>query len=143
MDNLKQTKAMNTQTEKINYSIIGRLASKQLPELTAEIKLKYTPALTNLALIPQICQAAIDAFPEYDQFDRNVLIAACIYSLYCPAALIECSNSPAGMRKAIADLLGYENGTNINYWQDKARAFIKSERYQSKVDSITSKFRTQ
>lgn len=133
-----------TQTEKLSpaeYDQIGRLASIIMPDLVSEIKSKFTPILKDISHIPEICRRVISTYPQLDQFDRNVLISAAVYSLYSPATLIGAVNAPAGMRKAIADVLGYENGTNINYWQNKASSFIKSERYIKKVQTVTNHFK--
>lgn len=139
MDNLKINQ-MET-NEKIDYDQLGRMATIKMPELIKEIREKYTPTLTDQSHIPEICRRVISTYPELDQFDRNVLITACVYSLYSPATLIGAANAPANMRKAIAEVLGYENGTNINYWQNKASSFIKSQRYVKKVESITNQFK--
>ncbi len=126
-----------------DYENIGRLIIIHMPERAKEIIEKYTPKLTDQRLIPLICDRVVSTYPDLDQFDRNVLITASVYSLYTPATLIGAVNAPAGMRKAIADALGYDNGTNINYWQNKASSFIKSARYIKKVETITDQFNPQ
>ena len=128
---------------KINYNIIGKLHYCLNPEAVKALQKHYTPLLKDLNHIPNIYALICSTYPDLNQFDKNVLIAACVYQLYCPASLVGtgCSNSPAGMRRTIADLLGYENGTNLNYWQDKARAFVKGKRFLTKMEPIIGHFK--
>ena len=127
---------------RINYARLGRINFALDPENALVLNMKYSPILKDFKHIPEIYELICKAYPDYEQFDRQVLIAACIYQLYCPASLIagRCQNAPAGMRKVVAELLGYENGTNINYWQDKARAFVKGRRFNDKIKGIVNHF---
>ena len=123
------------------YYQLGRVATIKFPELVKEIEAKYSPALKDLKHIPEICERAMAYLPFLSQYDRNVLVSACVYQLYCPASFIGCANAPANMRKAIADVLGYQNGTNLNYWHSIACAFMKNPRYAKVVESIIEEFK--
>lgn len=129
--------------EKINYEQIGRMAEIKMPDRVKEIRERYEPILKDLKYIPEIFKEVFYHFPELDQHERNVFLTAVTYELYCPAALIEIriANAPAGMRRALAQLLGYQNGTNLNYYMNIARAHIKNPRYLTKVNSITNQFK--
>ena len=129
----------------ITFNTLGRLICKTHPELVLQARERYNPMLKDLSEIPEVGRIIDSKYPGLSQFDRNVLIAACVYSLYCPASLIasRCQNAPANMRDTLATYLGYSNPTNINYWQDIARAHIKGERYIAKVADITSHFRSR
>jgi hypothetical protein len=123
------------------YDQIGRIATLKRPEFVKEIIEKYTPALTDLKHIPEICDDAMAYLPFVNMYDRNVLVVACIYQAYCPASFICNANAPAGMRKSIAKILGYEKGSNINYWQSIACAFMKNSRYAKVVNSIITNYK--
>ena len=99
-----------------NYPLLARIVSVSHPEIVEELKSLYSPVLTDQSLVKEIFHRILSTYPDLEQYDRNVLIVATIYTLYCPAALIGCQNAPANLRKVLADLLGYSNGTNINYW---------------------------
>ena len=130
--------------DKINYDRLGRITAALNYENALALHKQYTPVLKDLKHLPKIYSLICNTFPDYGQFDRNVLIAACIYQLYSPASLLKgrCSKAPAGMRKVVAELLGYDNATNINYWQDKAKAFVKGRRYVGKMKIIIQHFET-
>lgn len=134
---------MNEQLTNADYEQYGRLASIHLPDLVKQIREKYEPSLKDLVHIPEIFKKVTYHFPDLDQHDRNVFLTAVTYQLYCPAALIDIriANAPAGMRKVLADIMGYENGTNLNYFMNIARAHIKNPRYMIKVNSITNQFK--
>ena len=134
-----------TNSPKINYELLGRIQYALDPISAIETNKNYSPVLRDLTQIPKIYSLICNTYPELQQFDKNVLIAACIYQLYCPAALLatRVRNAPANMRNTIADLLGYENGTNLNYWQDKARAFVKGKRFLSKMEPIINHFKNK
>lgn len=134
---------MNENLTNADYDQIGRLAAIHFPDLAKEIREKYTPTLTDQKYIPEICERAMAYLPFISQYDRNVLVSACVYQLYCPASFIGCANAPAGMRKAIADVLGYVNATNLNYWHNIACAFMKNPRYVKVVESIIAEFKPQ
>lgn len=128
---------------RVNYELIGRINYALNPQDGLMLQDKYTPSLKDLKHIPEIYAVICNTYPDLEQYDKNVLITACIYSLYCPASLIaaKVQNAPTNMRRAIADLLEYENATNINYWHDIARAFIKNPRYVQKIERIAEHFK--
>lgn len=134
---------MNEQLTNADYEQFGRLASIHMPDLVKQIREKYEPFLKDIVHIPEIFKKVTYHFPDLDHHDRNVFLTAVTYSLYCPAALIEIriANAPAGMRRALADILGYENGTNLNYYMNIARAHVKNARYVKKIELITNQFK--
>lgn len=137
MNTIKQLEKLTP----VDYEQIGRMATVKMPDLVKEIREKYTPALKDLKYIPEICDRAAMYMPFVDQFDRYVLIMASVYSLYAPVTFIGCGNAPAGMRKAVSDVLGYKNGTHMNYYHKIACAYMKNPRYVKVVESIIAEFK--
>ena len=129
----------------MQYNSIGRIANILDHNLIQNIRRNYTPMLTDYALIPAIHARVTEQFPDLDKTDTFILASACVYRMYSPASLLaaRCSNAPAGMRKALAETFGYKNGTNINYFQNIARAHVKNPRYVNKIESIMEHFRSR
>jgi predicted Na+-dependent transporter len=124
--------------------MIGRLTYFKNPEAAINLQKAYTPILSDFNLVAEIYLRIRIQFPELDQTDTNILFAACVYKMYSPASLLAArtANAPANMRKAIAYILGYKNGTNINYFASMARSYVKNARYVAKIDQITETFKS-
>jgi hypothetical protein len=122
----------------INYQLIGRLTYAKNPDAALTLQREFTPTMKDFSLVPLICKLVEQAYPYLDESDTKTLIAATIYKLYSPASLLKarCSNAPAGMRIALSNALGYKNGSNINFYQERARAHVKNPRYLKKIESI-------
>ena len=136
---------MKEKLTQAQYTQLGRMATKYMPDLVKQIEEKYTPAQSDIRQIPTIWKKVQYGFPELDRTDQFVLTIACVYFLYCPAALIAegVVNAPAGVRRAIADAIEYNNGTMINYFLGRSRVHMKNRRYIIKVETITAEFKSK
>lgn len=129
----------------MNFNTLGRIYTHQNPEQVRNLRMHYVPMLSDYKYVPEIYQIIKQQHSELDATDTKILFAAVVYKMYSPATLLAArvQNAPANMRKAIAEVLGYKNGTNINYFQAIARAHVKNPRYVKKIESIMEHFKNR
>ncbi len=123
----------------MRIATLARLLIATHPELTEAVKKRYTPAMTDYSHIPTIHAEALRLFPDLDDAGFKILFVGTIYKLYCPETLVGSPElrAPSQLRSEINAVLGYTNGTVVNYWKSIAQAYLKQPAFKSKVDQLT------
>ena len=129
----------------MNYRTMAKVYMHQNPEAARILRMNYTPMLKDNRHVAEIYSVIKEKYPDLDDTDTKILFSACVYKMYSPATLIAAGmqNAPSNMRKSIAEVLGYANGTNINYFQAIARSYVKNKRYIQKIANIEEHFKTR
>lgn len=118
------------------FAEIGRTMYAIHPDLVLRTCQEYKPVLKDLSYLSAIYAEMVMRYPDLDLTDQRILFVAIAYKLYWPSSLLGVGKARPDLRKAIADVLGYVNGENVNRWLGITKAYMKNQAFRAKVNKI-------
>ncbi|WPU91826.1 hypothetical protein SNE25_21140 [Mucilaginibacter sabulilitoris] len=123
----------------MKYSTLAKVIAKNDPEAYRNAVKVCEPMLNNPSkFLPEIHKAIKDIYPDIDRTDESILFMAVAYKAYAPATLLGqgVDRAPNGIRKVMCQIMGWNNETVCNFYQDAARAYSKGKSYQEKISAV-------
>ena len=128
-----------------NLTTIAKLVARNNPEAFREAEQLCEPMLLpkHAKLIPEIHKAIKDQFQELDRTDESIMLSACIYQAFSPAAMIggyKLERLPNGIRPVMCNVMQWNSATVVNHYFKISQVYFKGVLFRQKVMDVLSPF---